>query len=43
MTMVRVPEVTISRQDTTARVMMEDAAWGMAWEIICRRVSMSLV
>ena len=43
MTMLSTQEVEISRQDTTTRVMMEDTVWGMDWETIWRRVSMSLV
>ena len=36
-------EVMIIVMSTTTRVTTEEAHWGMAWEIICRRVSMSLV
>ena len=36
-------EVESIRANTTTRVMMELAAWGMDWDTICRRVSMSLV
>ena len=40
---VRIREVESIRPNTTTRVMMELAAWGMDWDTICRRVSMSLV
>ena len=42
-TMVSTHEVCSIPTKTTTMVTMEDAHWGMDWEIICRRVSMSLV
>ena len=43
MTMHRIQLVDSSRYPTTTRVMMEEAVWGMDWDTIWRRVSMSLV
>ena len=42
-TMVSSQEVCSIPTKTTTMVTREDAHWGMDWEIICRRVSMSLV
>ena len=40
---VRMGEVISMVTSTTTSVTTLDAHWGMDWEIICRRVSMSLV
>ena len=42
-TRVRIQEVQIMVMRITATVTAEEMVWGMDWEIICRRVSMSLV
>ena len=42
-TPVKIHEVVSMVANTTTRVTMELAVWGMDWEIIWRRVSMSLV
>ena len=40
---VRIGEVITMVTSTTTSVTTEDAHWGIAWEIIWRRVSISLV
>ena len=40
---VKIGEVISMVTSTTTSVTTEDAHWGIDWEIICRRVSMSLV
>ena len=42
-TRVRIQEVRSMVTNTTTRVTTLETAWGRDWEIICRRVSMSLV
>ena len=43
MTQVKIQDARSIAAVMTVRVTMEEMHWGMDWEIICRRVSMSLV